>query len=85
MTTPQVLLDGLIFLEGPRWYDGRLWFSDMFAGKVMTVDMSGNSTVVTEVAERPSGLAILRTAFLSRASELLPVRWVDRGVRRSFS
>lgn len=59
MTSPQVLLDGLIFLEGPRWYDGKLWFSDMFAGKVMTVDLSGNSTVVTQVAERPSGLGFL--------------------------
>ena len=59
MTTPQVLLDGLLFLEGPRWYDGKLWFSDMFAGKVMTVDLSGNSTVVTEVAKRPSGLGFL--------------------------
>lgn len=59
MTTPEVLLDGLLFLEGPRWYDGKLWFSDMFAGKVMTVDMSGNSTVVTQVAERPSGLGFL--------------------------
>ena len=60
MTTPQVLLDdGLIFLEGPRWYDGKLWFSDMFAGKVMTVDLSGNADVVTEVAERPSGLGFL--------------------------
>ena len=85
MTTPQVLLDGLIFLEGPRWYDGKLWFSDMFAGKVMTVDMSGNSTVVTEVAERPSGLAILRIVSPSQASERWRVRWVDRGVRRSFS
>ncbi len=59
MTIPEVLLDGLIFLEGPRWYDGKLWFSDMFAGKVMTVDMSGNTTVVAEVAERPSGLGFL--------------------------
>jgi len=24
----RVLLDGLRFPEGPRWHDGRLWFSD---------------------------------------------------------
>ena len=59
MTTPEVLLDGLIFLEGPRWYDGKLWFSDMFAGQVRTVDLSGNTEVVAEVAERPSGLGFL--------------------------
>ena len=59
MTPPEVLLDGLIFLEGPRWYDGKLWFSDMFAGQVRTVDLSGNTEVVAEVAERPSGLGFL--------------------------
>ena len=59
MTPPEMLLDGLIFLEGPRWYDGKLWFSDMFAGQVRTVDLSGNTEVVAEVAERPSGLGFL--------------------------
>ena len=59
MTPPEVLLDSLIFLEGPRWYDGKLWFSDMFAGQVRTVDLSGNAEVVAEVAERPSGLGFL--------------------------
>ena len=59
MTPPEILLDGLIFLEGPRWYDGKLWFSDMFAGQVRTVDLSGNTDVVAEVAERPSGLGFL--------------------------
>ena len=59
MTPPEVLLDGLIFLEGPRWHDGKLWFSDMFAGQVRTVDLSGNTEVVAEVAERPSGLGFL--------------------------
>ena len=59
MTPPEILLDGLIFLEGPRWYDGKLWFSDMFAGQVRTVDLSGNTDMVAEVAERPSGLGFL--------------------------
>lgn len=59
MTQPEVLLDGQIFLEGPRWYDGKLWFSDIFAGRVMTVDLSGNASVVAKVAERPSGLGFL--------------------------
>ena len=26
------LLDGLTFPEGPRWHDGRLWFSDFYTG-----------------------------------------------------
>ena len=34
-------LDGFAFLEGPRWHDGRLWFSDMHACEVRTVDLAG--------------------------------------------
>ena len=74
MTPPEVLLDGLIFLEGPRWYDGKLWFSDMFAGQVRTVDLSGNTEVVAEVAERPSGLGFLpdgRLLIVSMQNRLL--------------
>ena len=74
MTPPEVLLDDLIFLEGPRWYDGKLWFSDMFAGQVRTVDLSGNTEVVAEVAERPSGLGFLpdgRLLIVSMQNRLL--------------
>jgi sugar lactone lactonase YvrE len=56
---PRVLLDGLLFPEGPRWHEGKLWFSDMHAGKVMTVDLAGRSEVVLEVAADPSGLGWL--------------------------
>ena len=38
-TTP--LIEGLGFLEGPRWRDGRLWFSDFVSRKVHTVDLDG--------------------------------------------
>lgn len=55
----KVLLDGLVFPEGPRWRDGKLWFSDMHAMRVMTVDPSGRSEVVVEVPECPSGLGWL--------------------------
>ena len=56
---PKVLLDGLIFPEAPRWHDGRLFFSDMLAARVMTVDMDGNSELVAEVPGQPSGLGWL--------------------------
>ena len=57
LAQPKVLLEGLLFAESPRWHDGKLWFSDMHAHKVMTVDMDGNSEVVVELAnDRPSGL-----------------------------
>ncbi len=57
--TPTVLLDGLVFPEGPRWHDGKLWFSDIHAHKVMTVDTEGRSEVLATVPERPSGLGFL--------------------------
>jgi sugar lactone lactonase YvrE len=50
------LLDGLAFPEGPRWHEGKLWFSDVHNHRVMTVDMVGKATVVVEVPGRPSGL-----------------------------
>ncbi len=42
----KVLIDGLVFPEGPRWRAGKLWFSDMLAGKVMCVDLDGRSATV---------------------------------------
>ena len=53
---PETLLAGLAFPEGPRWRDGRLWFSDMHSHRVLTVDLEGRSETVCEVKNRPSGL-----------------------------
>ena len=51
------MLDGLAFAEGPRWHDGRLWFSDMHADRVIALDVgTGDTEVVAEVPTRPSGL-----------------------------
>ena len=58
-STPRVLLDGLIFPEGPRWHDGRLWFSDIHAHTVMSVDAEGGARVEAELSDRPSGLGFL--------------------------
>jgi sugar lactone lactonase YvrE len=55
----KVLLDGLMFTEGPRWRDGKLYFSDMHAHKVMSVDMEGKAQTVVEVPTWPSGLGWL--------------------------
>ena len=54
--TTTTLLAGLRFGEGPRWRDGRLWFSDMHDHQVLTVDEQGRSEMVVEVPGRPSGL-----------------------------
>jgi len=55
----KVLLEGLAFGESPRWHDGKLWFSDMFAHQVMTVDLEGKTEIIVEVPGRPSGLGWL--------------------------
>ena len=55
----KVLLDGLGFGEGPRWHDGRLWFSDIDMRKVMTVDLNGRAETVVEMPTAPSGLGWL--------------------------
>lgn len=52
----KVLSRGLTFPEAPRWRDGKLWFSDFYTERVMTVDLEGNETTVVRVPQRPSGL-----------------------------
>jgi len=59
MLCPETLIDGLRFPEGPRWRDGRLWFSDMHAQQVLAVDPSGKLETIARVPEDPSGLGWL--------------------------
>jgi len=53
------LIGGLSFAEGPRWHEGRLYFSDMYAHRVVAVGMDGAAEVVAHVPEQPSGLGFL--------------------------
>jgi sugar lactone lactonase YvrE len=55
----KILTEGLAFGEGPRWHDGKLWFSDMHARWVTTVDPGGRTERVVEVPNLPSGLGWL--------------------------
>jgi sugar lactone lactonase YvrE len=54
-----VLVDGFGFLEGPRWHDNALWASDIGAGVVVRVSMSGMHEIVADVPGKPSGLGFL--------------------------
>lgn len=76
MRRTEVLLDGLAFPEGPRWHDGRLFFSDMHAHQVLAVDMAGMREVICEVAGRPSGLGWLKDG------RMLVVSMRDRKLKR---
>jgi len=53
------LVKGLVFPEGPRWHADKLWFSDMHAHQVRTVDLDGRAEDVVEVPTWPSGLGWL--------------------------
>lgn len=51
--------EGLVLCDGPRWHDGRLWFSDLYGGGVHTVDLDGNVERVLDLPQGPSGLGFL--------------------------
>ncbi len=51
--------EGFVFLEGPRWRDGRLWVSDAFGKAVYTVTPDGTRTKIIDVPHGPSGIGFL--------------------------
>jgi sugar lactone lactonase YvrE len=53
------LVDGLGFAEGPRWHDGKLWFSDFGMRLVRHVEEAGQLSELVHVPGRPSGLGFL--------------------------
>jgi sugar lactone lactonase YvrE len=59
MADLKLLVGGMCFLEGPRWHDGKLFFSDMHARKVMSVTLDGKAETIVEVPNWPSGLGWL--------------------------
>jgi sugar lactone lactonase YvrE len=56
----RTLLDDLVFTEGPRWRDGRLWCSDMHDHRVISTALDGEADTVVRVdVDEPSGLGWL--------------------------
>lgn len=54
------LVDGVDFGEGPRWHDGRLWYSDFHQRAIYAVSSDGERQAVhSDLADRPSGLGWL--------------------------
>jgi sugar lactone lactonase YvrE len=50
------LATGFCFGEGPRWFEGLLWFSDMLGEAVHTLTLSGSMTTLPLPGVSPSGL-----------------------------
>ena len=57
MSGLELLVDGLDFGEGPRWHDGRLWYSDFYQHGVYAVSPGGARESILDLgSEQPSGL-----------------------------
>ena len=57
--TTSVVTD-LAYLEGPRWHDQRIWFSDFYTCRVYSAEEDGGDLrVEAEVPQQPSGLGWL--------------------------
>ena len=54
----RTVLEGMSYLEGPRWHDGRVYVSDFYTGDVVAVDLegAGDRETITNVPAQPSGL-----------------------------
>jgi sugar lactone lactonase YvrE len=58
--TSTPLADQRYFCEGPRWHEGRFWFSDFYAHEVCSVGLGGDVRVELSLGdEQPSGLGWL--------------------------
>jgi sugar lactone lactonase YvrE len=68
--------DGFMFLEAPKWRNGMLWVSDVFAHEVYALTAEGKRSRAIGVPNRPSGLG-----FLSNGS-LIVVSAKDRRLLR---
>jgi sugar lactone lactonase YvrE len=76
MPALETRMDGLTFPEGPRWHDGRLWFSDFYTHRVIAMDPAGRAETMLEVPQRPSGLGWMPDGTL------LVVSMLDRRLLR---
>jgi len=76
--TTRVLTEGIYFGEGPRWRDGRLWFSDFYAHAVKSVSLAGDLLTEVEIDDQPSGLGWMPDG------SLLIVAQIKRQLLRRF-
>ncbi len=76
MAEPVTVLEGLAFPEGPRWHDGRLFFSDQHAHQVLALAPDGSVEEIVRVEQQPSGLG------WTPDGRLLIVSMIDRRLLR---
>ncbi len=77
MSDWELLVGGVDFGEGPRWHEGRLWYSDFYQRCVYVVSADGERVaMLSDLEDRPSGLGWLP------GGELLVVAMTTRRVLR---
>jgi sugar lactone lactonase YvrE len=60
MSTYRTVIEGLSYLECPRWHEGRIWFSDFYTNAVYSATADGaDLRVEAEVPQQPSGIGWL--------------------------
>lgn len=65
MTDLDLLVDGVDFGEGPRWHDGRLWYSDFYQRTIYAVTSDGTRQAMhAGLDDRPSGIGWLPDGHL---------------------
>lgn len=71
-----ILVDGLGFGEGPRWRNGRLYFTDVAANTIHSVGLDGDRETIAHIDGQPSGLGWLSdgTLLIARAYPAAIVR-----------
>jgi sugar lactone lactonase YvrE len=73
----RVVRGGLGFGEGPRWHDGRLWFSDFYRNGIFSIDETGtDERLEHKVPTQPSGMGWMPNG------DLLYVSMIDQRVMR---
>jgi sugar lactone lactonase YvrE len=66
----EILVDGAVYTESPRWHDGAFWYSDIGANEVCRVGPDGRREVVVSSIPHPSGLGWTRSGELLVAALL---------------
>jgi sugar lactone lactonase YvrE len=75
-----VLMEGVVFGESPRWHEDRLWFSDWGAGRVLSIGAAGPPRVEVEHDSFPMCIDFLpdgRLLVVSSAGRTVLLRGSD--------
>jgi sugar lactone lactonase YvrE len=87
----EVLMEGVVFGESPRWHDGRLWFSDWGANQVIALGIDIARRLLHDDQLKPedqlAGLLVLLYAQGTTAISRMTVSQIqvhETGVRLRF-